>query len=150
MLPIMKQFRLRLKWISLMLLALVNFAFASVERPDRCTSNPSAGVFMQPESARPAIKKVFHIKQLMHLLHFKSKKAGGVLVAVVVLLAVLLAATLAFGLFIAAWGGASAGVLALVGAVGLALIIFIAARIIRGIKRKRGTAHLKQDAIEHP
>ncbi len=71
----------------------------------------------------------------------KAKKGG---VALVVISGVLLAVTLAFFVFIAAWGGASSALLTVIGIVGLALIIFGATRIIRRIKRKRATEHRTQ------
>ncbi len=60
-----------------------------------------------------------------------------------VVIAVLVSVLLAFAIFIIAYGGGSGTLLALVGITGLALIIFGAARIIRGIKRKQATALLK-------
>ncbi len=133
----MKELSFSLKYIFLLvILASGNCAFASFEK--KC-------VYSKIDSATAPSNFIdtgyIENKLVVNGGEHKIKKAKKGGVALVVISGVLLAVTLAFFVFIAAWGGASSALLTVIGIVGLALIIFGATRIIRRIKRKRATEH---------
>ena len=139
----MNQYLLRSKTIFVVLIiAFFNCVFASVKMNCTHRNNNLTTFPVNPPEGRPGIKKISFIKRYLHTPGFKLKKAGKGFIALVVIGAVLSGLLLAAGIFVAAYGGASTALLTVTGIVGLALIIFGAGRIIRGIKRKRGIANL--------
>jgi hypothetical protein len=140
----MHHYLFRFKTIFLVLIiTFVNCAFVSVKTNDASTnSNSTTSLITRAEASRD-VKKVSFLKRFIHRLSFKLQKANKGLIALVVVITILLSLVLAFGIYISAFGGGSGTLLAFIGIAGFALIIFGAARIIRGIKRKKGTAHLK-------
>ena len=134
----MEQYLFKFRTLVLVLIiTFVNCAFVSVTTKEVSADSSSTTSLIDPAKARFRVKKVSFVNRFIHKLGLKLKRANTGLIALVVVLTVLVSLLLAAGIFIFAWGGASGTLLAVVGIVGLALIIFGAARIIRGIKRRQ-------------
>ncbi len=127
--------------VLVLFLAFVNCAFVAVDKNGAHNGRPSTNSLVIPAESKPQVKKVSFLNRLRHKLSIKPKNGKG-LVALAVVGTILVSIILALGLYMFAFAGASGTLLALVGIVGFALIIFAAARIIRGVKRRQRTAHL--------
>ncbi len=132
---------LRLTYLfAALVFALLNCSFSSVDVNKLKSENNTSIALAHSPGAKPSLKKFSLKKRVGYVLSLKQKKGKGGLIALVVFGALVTAFLLAAVVFLAAWGGGSSTLLTIVAIGGLALIVFGAVRLIRGIKRKRGTA----------
>ena len=128
-----------------LMVALLHNVFAAAVPQKHYTGSEQVRFLPDEGNIKPAVKRPSFLEKKILRLTSKAQKRGKGSITLVVVVAVLLSLLLAFGIYLGAWGGAASAALVVIGILGLALIIFAAGKIIRGIKRRRGITHTKPD-----